>query len=285
MKRKTIYIMVATAIAALSLTSCIKDTLYHTPHPDKGCVMVSADFSARSASADAPAEYMLRCGTATPYTMPSAKEANYPEFLLPANYTFTAWNRCAKMSEADGTISVERNASGEIEPMPGYLFTARHEAEVIKDDTLRIALPMAQRTRDVQFELTVTEGNPELIASVGGTLSGIAAAFSLAEQNVAGNAATTRIAFVREGDKIKAAARLLGVIGTAQSLELEVRFTDRADIHRATVDLSAALARFDDDMTTTRMITGDLATPIGMDLTATITDWKNIKGDADAELQ
>ena len=277
--------MVATAIAALSLTSCIKDTLYNTPHPNKGCVVVSADFSNRSTNADMPAEYILFCGNGTAYTMLSAKAENYPEFLAHGNHAFTAWNRCAKMSEADGTISVERSASGEIEPMPGYLFTAKHEADVIKDDTIRITLPMVQRTRDVQFELTVTEGNPELIASVGGTLSGIAAKFGLAEQKVTGNAASTHIAFVREGNKIKANARLLGVIGTAQSLELEVRFTDRADIHRATVDLTAALSRFDDDMTTTRVVTGNLETPTGMDLTATITDWKNMKGDdADAKL-
>ena len=35
----------AAAILPLLFTSCIKDDLYNTPHPDKGALMVSPDFS------------------------------------------------------------------------------------------------------------------------------------------------------------------------------------------------------------------------------------------------
>lgn len=163
--------------------------------------------------------------------------------------------------------------------MPGYLFTARQDAEVAQDDTTRISFRMSQRSRDLRFELTVTEGNPELVASVSGTLSGIAGTFSLAEQTPSGPPASTVLTFTRDGSRLTADARLLGIIGTEQSLELEIHFTDRDDISHATVDLSEAMSGFNSDMTSARKISGSLKTPVGMDVTAEITGWKDVEGD------
>lgn len=279
---KQTYYMIGMAALLIMPTSCVKDDLFNTTHPDKGVVVVKADFTAKSTSADVPAEYLLHhtcCGAEAPYAMPSAEMKCSPGLFTPGKHIFYAWNSCDKMTVTDDVIHVDKIASGKIESMPGYLFAARQETDVIQDDTTHINLQMAQRTRDVQFELTVTEGNPELITSVSGTLSGIAGAFSLAEQKITGQAASTVIAFARNGSKVTADARLLGIIGTSQSLELEVRFTDRPDIHRVNVDLTKALSGFNDDMTTTKKITGNLETPIGMEATAIITGWKDVEGD------
>lgn len=279
---KVTYCIIGMAALLIMPSSCVKDDLFNTPHPDEGAVVVKADFSARSASADVPAEYLLLhtcCGTESPRSMPSAETKCFPELFNPGKHTFHAWNNCDKMTVTGDMINVNATAPGKIEPMPGYLFTARQEIDIIQDDTTRINLQMAQRTRDLRFELTVTEGDPELIASVSGTLSGIAGTFSLAGQKITGDASSAVISFVRDGGEITADARLLGIIGTGQSLELEVRFTDRPDIHCVSVDLEEALSGFNDNMTTTRKITGNLETPIGMDATATITGWKDVEGD------
>ena len=275
--------MAAFAIfAATSLTSCVKDELFNTPHPDKGAVMFSADFSERSASCAAPAEYLLLhtcCGAAEPGTMPGTAEKCHPELFAPGRHTFHAWNGCERMTVTDGVAKVDETAQGVIESLPGYLFTVRREIDVVQDDTLRVNIPMAQRTRDLHIELTVTEGDPEWIASVSGTISGIAGAFDLAAQKIIGNAASTSISFARDGNRLTADARLLGVIGAAQTLELEIGFTDREDIHSVSVDLSEAMKGFNDDMTATRKITGSVETPVGMDATATITGWQDVYGD------
>ena len=44
MKARHIYII---GMAALSLTGCVKDELFDTPHPGKGSITVTADWSAR----------------------------------------------------------------------------------------------------------------------------------------------------------------------------------------------------------------------------------------------
>ena len=47
--KKTRYMTILTAAIALSLTSCVKDELFNTPHPDLGAVIVTTDWSAMSA--------------------------------------------------------------------------------------------------------------------------------------------------------------------------------------------------------------------------------------------
>lgn len=288
MYRKTGHFLAIITIAALSLTSCVKYRLFSTPHPDKGTVEAQADFSARSAAAAAPAEYMLQhicCGaTDDLWSMPAAEAECVPALFNPGTHSFLAWSSCENVSVAYGTAKVSEVSSGKIHPMPGYLFAARQNAEVAQDDTTRISIMMSQRSRDLRFELTVTEGNPELIAAVEGTLSGIAGTFSLTEQTPSGTPASTVLTFTRDGNLLTADARLLGIIGAEQSLELEIRFTDRDDVSHATVALSEAMSGFNSDMTSARKISGSLNTPVGMDVTAEITGWKDVEGDpAEAE--
>ena len=272
----------AVAAAVLPLTSCVMDVLYNTPHPETGIVVMTADFTQRSQTADVPAEYNVShacCGSVDICTMPSAVGKSLPWFLQPETHTFYAWTSCKGMKADGETVKVEETAAGKIESLPGHLFTARHDVVAAKDDTVRVDVPMAQRTRDLQFNLTVTEGDPELIASVAGELSGIAGTFSLADQKVAGDPAGMDLAFDRNGASLTSSARLLGTMGPVQKLSLEIRFTDRADVHKVEVDLTDALSGFGSDMLTARVVTGNVETPIGMDATAEITGWKDVDGD------
>lgn len=279
-----IYRSFAVLAAAAVLSSCVKDELSNTPHPETGAVVLSADFTERSQAADVPADYMVShvcCARAESCTMPQSGEKCLPWLFNPGTHELQAWTSCAGMDVADGTAAVEETAPGMVDSMPGYLFTGTCGFEAVKDDTVRVVLTMRQRTRDVRFILTVTEGNPELISSVTGTLSGIAGAFSIAEQKIAGNPVSAGLAFTRSGDELVAAARLLGTAGSSQTLTLEIRFTDRDDVHVVEVDLTGAMSGFNSDMTSAREIRGEVETPIGMDVTAGIIGWKDVAGEAE----
>ena len=52
------YIMSGVA-GLLLLNSCVKDELYKTPHPDKGRITITADWSHRSTDCPLPEEYVL----------------------------------------------------------------------------------------------------------------------------------------------------------------------------------------------------------------------------------
>ena len=69
-------------VAAVLLASCVKDDLYNTPHPDKGAVVITTDWTDALAESTVPGTYLLRMddGKAVPT---SEKTTVYPELLTP----------------------------------------------------------------------------------------------------------------------------------------------------------------------------------------------------------
>ena len=59
MKARHIYII---GMAALTLTGCVKDELFDTPHPGKGRITVTADWSARGEGIATPQSWNLSMG-------------------------------------------------------------------------------------------------------------------------------------------------------------------------------------------------------------------------------
>lgn len=245
-------------VLLLALASCVKDDLYDTPHPDRGAVTVNAYFAEKSENATVPAEYTLAIGGKACMATPGT-DFCHPALFAPGDYTLTAYNECDGMTANGTTITVNTLVDGTVESLPGYLFTQSREITIVADDTLRVSLPMAQRVRDLHLRLTVTEGDPERIASLTGTLSGIAGAFDLMEQTVTGETVSTRFVFTRTGDKVSADLRLLGTVDAEQMLTLEITFTD-GQVQTVESDLTEALDGFNGG-TETVTLAGDLRTP------------------------
>ena len=101
---------------------------------------------------------------------------------------FTVADGIARVRRMDGT----RALSDFIDPMPDYLYSGMERITVVADDTLRMNLDVTQRVRDLHIELTVTEGDPERIAAITGTLSGVAEAYDLRNETLYGEAVSTR---------------------------------------------------------------------------------------------
>ena len=260
--------ILATAFALALAGGCVKDTLYDTPHPDRGVVSVSVDVP-QGAEGDYTVEVD---GT------PLDKGATASEPLAPGTHTVLVYNTPAGFTVTDGIAYVERldgirALTDLIEPLPGVLYAGRQTVTVLADDTLRVDLDVAQRTRDLRLELTVTEGDPQRITAITGTLSGVAGAYDLRTETLHGEAVSTAPAFTRNGDKIEADLRLLGTMGEAQVLTLTLTFTDGLT-QTVESDLTEALANFNSDMEQTFTVTGSLRTPTEAGLGGcTITDW------------
>ena len=67
------YINMVGMAAALLLSSCVKDTLYDTPHPNYGKIAVTADWSACGEGINIPATWTVTMGdyTGTPQAIAS----------------------------------------------------------------------------------------------------------------------------------------------------------------------------------------------------------------------
>ncbi|MBM6890122.1 FimB/Mfa2 family fimbrial subunit [Bacteroides caecigallinarum] len=272
-KRKYTTTILATALL-FSLGGCVKDELHDTPHPDKGIVAVSIDLPQGASGEDYTVEI--------DGTTADGKEGRYTvsDPLPPGEYTVLAYNTPQGFTVTDGIARVERTdgtvraLTDFINPLPDYLYSGTERITVMADDTLRMNLDVTQRVRDLHIELTVTEGDPERITGITGTLSGVAEAYDLRNETLYGEAVSTRPTFTRDGDKVSADLRLLGVLGDAQTLTLVLTFTD-GQTQTVESDLTEVLSGFGEgDMTQTFAIEGGLRTPLEAGFSATITDWE-----------
>ena len=270
MNKKTESILV---LSALLLTSCIKDELHNTPHPDRGVVGMSVDFPQGTEEEDYTVEV-------DGIPLDAGAVASTP--LTPGEHTVLVHNTPAGFTVTDGIAYVERMDATRaqtdlIDPLPEPLYSGRQTVNVQADDTLHVEVDVLPRTRDLLLDLTVIEGDPDRIATVTGTFSGMAGAYDLRNETLYGEAADTRTAFTRNGNKLTAALRILGTRGEAQVLTLVLTFTD-GQTQTVTSYLTEALARFGEDMTRPYTLTGGLRTPIEAGLSATITDWDVVDG-------
>lgn len=259
------------AISALLLASCVKDEVYNTPHPDKGAVSIHVNLP------QGMGDYTVEIDGQS--VQVSGATIVYPPLLSPGKHDLLMYNHPDGLTIADGiarvNVAADTKSNGNaILPMPGCLYSASTKCTVTADDTVRIELDPLRRMRDLHFELTVTEGDPERIASVEGVLSGIAGAYTLATELPGREPMATAPAFTRDGNRVTADARLLGTAGEAQRLVLTLHFTD-GEVQTIENDLTEMLRTFNTDMQTPLKISGALLTPTVANLgTATITDWQ-----------
>ena len=212
--RKTDYIIRYgfAAVFALLLASCVKDDLYDTPHPDKGVVTVSVDYPQGTGEDDYTVEVDGQ---------PLDEGDNASDPLTPGEHTVLAHNTPEGFTVTDGIAYVERvdgtrALTDLIDPLPEVLYSGTKTVTVVADDTLHLDLDIVQRTRDLRLELTVTEGDPQRIAAITGTLSGVAGAYDLRGETLYGEAVSTVPVFTQNGDKVTADLRLLGTMGDSR---------------------------------------------------------------------
>ena len=116
------------AAAVLFMTSCVKDELHDTPHPNTGKITVTADWSDRGDGVDIPAEWTVTMGG---YTGTETGETHAPDYLFePGSYTLAAYNTTENITISGTTATITGT--------PGWLFTSVQEVTVEADtDSLR----------------------------------------------------------------------------------------------------------------------------------------------------
>ena len=107
MKARHIYII---GMAALTLTGCVKDEIFDTPHPGKGRITVTADWSARGEGIATPESWNLSMGD---YHGTETAATHAPDHLFePGSYSLVAWNPATDISVSGTSASVTSTADG-----------------------------------------------------------------------------------------------------------------------------------------------------------------------------
>lgn len=272
---KTIHKMIWTVAAAvLMLTSCVKDKLYNTPHPDRGAVVVSADWNGRSGEADIPQVYTIRIGSGEQNVSGDANLFN--TLLVPGGYDLTVFNTPDSISVSGDMASVSGAIVGDIAPQPGYLFACRNRITVAADDTLRTTVKMIQYVRRLNIELTVADGEYDRIQSGTVTLGGVASTINIATGARAATA-NTSAPLVQDGKTLTVFFRLLGIVpSTSQTLTVDITFTN-GDTQHIVSDMSDILKDFNNGVAPFKL-TGSLRLPVEGGFSGGIEGWQEADG-------
>ena len=284
---KKIYTIILTA---LLLSSCVKDTLYDTPHPDHGMISVTADWSARGEGIDIPATWTVTMGD---YTGTETSATHAPDHLFdPGSYTLAVWNPAEGIT-VSGTTATVAAATGNdavagafISNAPGWLFTSVQQVLIEKDTDYPLTAAMKQQVRELTLVVEPTGDAAGRITEIVAHLTGAAGTLDFATDTygAASNVVLpfTKITEGNDAGKWKATVRLLGVTGTEQLLTGEIRYADGNPTPTTLKsDLTEALAAFNTGKGESLTLGGTLVeTPEGMEVDgAGITGWEEVEGD------
>lgn len=261
------------AAITLSLTSCVKDDLFNTPHPNKGAVEITADWRGRSNEAAIPDNYTIQIGGQTQVV--SGDRNIFATLLNPGSYQLLVHHTPEEIT-LSGTTATVCQVAGGITPMPGYLFASIQDINVQRDDTVKVTSPMRQYVRRLNIELAVAEGDYNRVASATAILGGVASTVDIATGE-RDNAAVTVNELVRSGNKFTTAFRLLGIVPTVGNvLTVEVQFTN-GDMQTIVSDLSGMLGDFNSSVEPLNL-TGELFLPVEGGFTGFISGWEQADG-------
>lgn len=289
--RKTIYIIRYCVAAALTLaaTSCVKDELHDTPHPDYGKITVTADWSDRGEGVDIPAEWTVTMGDYTGTETGATHSSDY--LFKPGGYTLAAYNTPDGITISGTMAAVDAADGGCIVNTPGWLFTSVQEVAIEADTDYSLTAVMHQQVRQLTLMIEPMGDAANRIESIVGTLSGAAGTLDFATGTY-GTPSEVELHFTKitDGDdagKWTATVRLLGIAGNLQRLTATLTYTDGNPQPTALEsDLTEALADFNDGKTAPLTLGGTIAeTPGEAGFTGEITDWETVDGGGvDAEM-
>ena len=284
------YINMMGMAAAVLLSSCVKDTLYDTPHPDYGKIAVTADWSARGEGIDIPATWTVTMGD---YTGTETSATHAPDHLFaPGSYTLAAWNPAEGITVSGTTAAVaaaaDAGADAEscIAANPGWFFTHAEQVTIEQDKDHTFTAAMKQQVRELTLVVEPTGDAAGRITEISAQLTGAAGTLDFATDTygAASNVVLpfTKITEGNDAGKWKATVRLLGVTGTEQLLTGEIRYADGNPTPTTLKsDLTEALKEFNTGKVESLTLGGTLVeTPEGMEVDgAGITGWEEVKGD------
>ena len=277
------------AALTLAATSCVKDELHDTPHPDYGKITVTADWSDRGEGVDIPAEWTVTMGD---YTGTETGATHSPDYLFkPGGYTLAAYNTPEGIT-ISGTMATVAAADGDcIVNTPGWLFSSVQEVAIEADTDYSLTAVMRQQVRKLTLMIEPTGDAAERIESIVGTLSGAAGTLDFATGTY-GTPSEVELHFTKitDGDdagKWMATVRLLGIAGNLQRLTATLTYADgNPQPTSLNSDLTSALNGFNDGKTSPLTLGGTIAeTPGEAGFTGEITDWETVDGGGvDAEM-
>ena len=280
---------ILTAAITLSLTSCVKEDLYNTSHPEYGKITLTTDWSDRAEGVEVPTSYNISIGDYSETATEVVHTLNH--MFTPGDYRLVVYNPVEGIT-VNGTTATVDSATPEsradsynyIYGKPSCLFTNVQDITINKDCDYNISTIMQPQVRCLELIIEPEGVALSRIESMSGSLSGAAGTLDFA-QDIYGAPSLVSLSFTKitEGadeGKWKATVWLLGIAGAEQKLSAQLNF---ADNNPAPIiiesDLTEALKNFNNDKKETFVIGSTMEeTSVDGNFSAEIENWKAVSG-------
>ena len=168
----------------LLLAGCdVKDPIYNTPHPDKGQITLTTDWTRRTTGVDIPANYTVASGE---YMATVSDATNTLDRLFEPGVCHLRVYNTPEHITVSGSVATVAGASGNvdgaglfIQEMPGWLFTGVTETTIEADTDHTLTVAMQQQVRQLTLFIEPTGSTTERIERIEGYLSGVASTLDM----------------------------------------------------------------------------------------------------------
>jgi len=261
----------------LILSACVRVDVYDTDHPEHGKITLATDWSKIGQGITAPQSYTVQVVTGTTNTIDN--------LFLPGTYSSYIYNVADKItvSETTATVAVSNNI---VDPMPDWFFASTLNVTIEPDKTHHFIAVMQQQIRQLNIELTVTEGDISNIQSVTASLSSVANTIDLRTDVCSGTGLKVEPVFSKNGNKLVAFVRLIGLTAETQNLSLNISYVGGSQ-EQIISDVSNQLTGFATDKHLPMTLLGNISiSESGAIFNSKISGWESqgqISGDADEQ--
>ncbi len=277
-----------TIIVAVFMTSCYKSELTNTTHPEMGKVTV--DIELPIDFAPGTDGYTIIFNGMTTSTMDDSVALDAT--VEPGEYYIYVYNNVASVSiedksATDGIIIATSELDGaDTKSLADHICFGMQRVVVNADAVVISSVSMFQISRDINFNLQITDGDPNRIISITASLSGITTQWECVGDTPWGTPAnivptlTQGASIVKstiDNDYISGSIRVFGVNGTQQILTIELGYDD-GKTQKIVSDISDQLTNANINKTTAITLSGDINTPVEAGQEGTITNWEQING-------
>lgn len=214
--------------------------------------------------------------------------------LEPDVYTIYLYSNTDEMNiennineSGEGTITSSKIVDGNIvKSLNEDFYFGTQTITVLADEVTYSQVALWQVTRTIKFNLQITEGDPERIASVAASLGGIAGEWECVEDIPIGDAVTICPTFTKgeslskatDNNYLTSSIKVLGIKGDDQVLILTLTYTD-GSTQEITSNVSDQLVGSNNTKSIPIILSGELYTPIAGSMEeATIDNWTQVNG-------
>jgi|AGTN01.2.fsa_nt_gi hypothetical protein len=276
----------AAVLVLCCLSACVDEPLFDTDHPNHGKITLITDWADRPEGTNIPGNYAVTMGDYAATLPGNSTDARLciaavDHLFAPGAYRLKVYNPADNIT-VNGTTANIAVTDGFATPLPGWFFTSTQDVTIESDHNYDITAVMQQQVRQLTFVIQPTGGAFDRITGVDATLTGIASQLNIDNGEATGYAVNVKPVFTRENDgKYHATIRLIGVLGTTQTLTVTFNFRNGSPANLVvTADLTTQLENFNTDKKTPLILATQIVeTQTTATFSAVISEWDDNEGE------